>query len=261
MLGLSMHELQQLFRRNIFNQTNDLSFISSNFPQERFDLYRQTIVENMTNALRITYSGVWKLLGDACANSVAYTYSKIDKNLPKTGCLDDFGEGFANFLATLKELSQIPYLRDYAHYEWLKHLAYIAKDSSSIIPSDLMNIPEDKIDHINFHFRPSVYMFQSQYPLFDVHEIVQDTSAKTMTLKREDSYGVINRTGDEINTYWITNDHWHFIKKLSENGTLLESSEYAQKFNKNFELSSAIAFILQAELVEKLIDKGGNNAH
>ncbi|HFE6167594.1 TPA: DNA-binding domain-containing protein, partial [Legionella pneumophila] len=77
-----MHELlklQESFYRNIFKKDVDLSFISSDFSQERLDVYRQTIFENMINALRITYPGVWKLIGNECANSVAYTYCKKDK--------------------------------------------------------------------------------------------------------------------------------------------------------------------------------------
>jgi hypothetical protein len=259
-----MHELvklQQFFYNNIFNQDTDLGFISSNFPKERFEIYRQTIFENMINALKITYPGVWKLLGRTCANSVAYAYSKTAQNLPKTGCLDDFGEDFSQFLSTLEQLSELAYLRDYAHYEWLKHLAYIAPDSKPVDPSDLMSIPEGEIDHVRFHFCPSVYLFHSKYPLFDIHEIVKDASAKSITLKQEEAYGIISRQNNDIHTYWTAEDKWHLIKKLFEGATLLESVEYAQTINNNFDLSSAIAFVLQAQLVDKIIYNGGKNAH
>lgn len=259
-----MHELlklQQFFYSNIFKQGDDLSFISSNFPQERFDVYRQTIFENMINALKITYPGIWKLLGDECANSVAYAYTKTAQNLPKTGCLDDFGGNFPEFLSTLEQLSELPYLKDYADYEWLKHLAYMATDSKSISPEDLMSIPEDEIDHVTFHFCPSVYLFHSKYPLFDIHEIVQDVSAKTITLNQEEAYGIISRKDNDIHTYWVAEDKWHFIKKLFEGATLLGSTEYAQTINHNFDLKEAIAFMLQAELAGKIINNGGKNAH
>lgn len=259
-----MHELlklQQSFYSNIFKQDDDLSFINSNFPQERFDVYRQTIFENMINALKITYPGVLKLLGEDCANSVAYAYSKTDQNLPKTGCLDDFGGNFPEFLSTLEQLSELPYLKDYAHYEWLKHLAYIATDAKPIEPSDLMSIPEDEIDHVTFHFCPSVYLFRSRYPLFDVHEVVEDSAAKAITLNQEEAYGIISRKDNDIHTYWAARDNWHFIKKLFEGATLLESAEYAQTINNNFDLSSAIAFVLQAELVDNIINEGGKNVH
>ena len=202
-----MHELQQAFHHNIFRKEDDLSFISSNFPKERFDLYRQTIFENMRNALKITYPGVWKLLGDECAGSAAYAYCQLDQNLPRTGCLDDFGVGFPEFLATSDQLLNLPYLRDYAHYEWLKHISYIAADSKPILPSDLMSVPEDQIDHVTFQFRPSSHIFHSKYPLFDIHQIIEDTTGISITLKQEEGYGIISRRENEIQTYWIAKDN------------------------------------------------------
>lgn len=259
-----MHELlkmQQSFYSHIFKKDDNLNFISSNFPQERFDVYRQTIFENMKSVLRITYPGVWKLLGDECANSVAYAYCKTAQNLPKTGCLDDFGSNFPKFLSTLEQLSSLPYLRDYAYYDWLKHLAYIAADVKPIDHSDLMKIPEDEIDHVTFHFCPSVSLFHSKYPLFDIHEIVQDASAKAITLNQEEAYGIISRKDNDIHTYWVAEDKWHFIKKLFEGATLLGGTEYAQTINSNFDLSSAIAFVLQAELAGNIINNRGNNVY
>jgi len=247
-------ELQRSFYSNIFKQGDNLNFISSNFPKERFDVYRQTIFENMTHALRITYPGVWKLLGEDCANSVAYAYSQKDQNLSKTGCLDDYGSNFPIFLSTVEKLSGLPYLKDYGHYEWLKHLADIAEDSVSINPHELMKIPEDKIDHITFHFCPSVNLFHSKYPLFDIHEIVQDVSGKTITLKQEEAYGIISRKDNEIYTYWVAVENWHFIRKLFEGESLLESAKHAETINYKFDLSSAIAFILQAELTCNFIN-------
>lgn len=258
-----MHELlklQESFYRNIFKKDVDLSFISSDFSQERLDVYRQTIFENMINALRITYPGVWKLIGNECANSVAYTYCKKDKYLPKTGWLDDFGGDFPDFLSTLQQLSELPYLSDYAHYEWLKHLAYGAVDSKSISPQDLMTIPEEEIDYIKLNFCPSVCIFQSKYPLFDIHDTIENCSSKAITLKTEAAYGVIGCKENEIHTYWIAEDQWHFIKKLFEGAKLLESVQYAQTINQNFDLTSAVAFVLQEQLVDNIIKTGGNNA-
>jgi hypothetical protein len=246
-----LRQLQQSFCKNIFHEANDLAFIKSGYAQERFDVYRQTIFHNMVNALRITYPGVWKLLGAECANCAAHAYFQT-KHLPRTGCLDDFGGDFPDFLGSLSELSALPYLRDYAHYEWLRHLAYIAPDAQAISPSDVMNMPEDQIDHVKCHFCPCVYMVQSPYPLFDIHQVVQEDSATAITLKREEAFGVISRQDNDVHTYWIPKDYWCFIKTLSEGQTFSESYRYAQTINNNFNLSAVIAFILREKLIHKI---------
>ena len=232
-----------------------MSFISSDYPGERFDVYRKTVFENMINALKITYPGVWKLLGDECANSVAYAYCQKNDNLPKTGCLDNFGESFSEFLSTLPQLSELPYLVDYASYEWFKHLSYIARDSKPIAPTALSHIPEELIDNVTFNFCPSVFIFGSKYPLFDIHHILQNGKEKEIKLNSQASYGIIGRKVDDIHTYWIAEDTWNFIKSLAGGGTLLKSSEYAQKFNASFDLISTITFILKTQLINNIAIK------
>jgi hypothetical protein len=117
-----------------------------------------------------------------------------------------------------------------------------AGPNKNIYPSDLMSIPEDEIDHVVFHLCPDVYIVQYKYPFFDIDEIVQSFTTNAITLKPEGSYGIITRKENEIYTKWITKDNWHFIESLLKGEALLKSSEYAQNFNHNLDLGSAIAF-------------------
>lgn len=136
--------LQSILEKNLA----DLSFIKSSYPAERLDIYRQTIFENIRNSLAITFPGIWKLLGEECANSAAYAFSKHQHNLPISGCLDDFGENFPKFLGVQKELQALPYLKDYAYFEWLKHQSYMAKDIEPITNLEITAIPADKIEEV-----------------------------------------------------------------------------------------------------------------
>ncbi len=257
-----MHDLlklQKQFFSNTFNQDNNLDFISSDFPQERFDIYRGTIIENMINALKITYPGIWTLIGDECANGITRRYCQSESNLPSTGCLDDFGGNFPEFLLTIQQLNQIPYLKDYARYEWLKHLAYHAPDSTPFHRNELLAIKQDDIGQITFRCTPSVHLFQSKYPLSDIHQIVLDSSAKEIPLKEEDTYGIVSRKENEIYTYWVPEGDWLFVKNLASGSTLEESAIAAQSIPDAFDLSAGITFVLQSQLVDKIIYKGENN--
>ncbi len=251
-------QLQKSFHHNVLQRDNEnLSFISSDFPKERFDIYRQTIFENMINSLKITYPGIWKLLGDKCANSVAYAYCKIEKHLPKTGSLDDFGNQLPQFISTLSELSALPYLQSYASYEWLKHLTYNAADSQVITSLNLQNIPEKKIDNTIFHFIPSCFLFTSQYNIPDIDDLVKDRNKNPIALKCDITYYcVLSRMQYEVHTYWIKKSIWEFCKRLINGNTLAESADYAENIDSRFSLISAISFILQAQLVGKISYKG-----
>lgn len=244
-------ELQKSFYEAIFHNNECSNFISSAYPFERLNIYRQTIFENMRNALQITFPGVWKLLGAECANAVAFAFCKVEKNLPRTGCLGNFGESFPGFLGSLKELDSLPYLADYALYEWLKHKAYEARETTIITSSDLQNIPESKIEYAVFSFIPSCLLFTSKYPIYDINEIVDQENAEAINLNNTPSYGIVARPQDEVITFFVSKGLWEFINYLMKGFSILQSIK-AMAVDSDFNLSEGIAFLLQKQLVHKI---------
>lgn len=244
---LSLLQIQKSFYNSLFHN-EEVTFICSEDPQERFDVYRKTIFENMLHALKTTFPGVWELLGESCANQAAFSYCRLFENLPKTGCLDDFGEQFPAFLETLSPLQTLPYLKAYASYEWLKHLAYHAKEAKSLSPSDLKKVPQEKIENMIFHFIPSFFLCQSEYPLFDIQEVIQKNT-DLITLSKKQTYILIVRIQDEVVTYWISESQGLFFTHLSQGTTLSKALELATAFDTAFDLTAALVFMLQAKLV------------
>ncbi len=248
-------KLQESFFENIFrNNSASLDFISSGFARERFNIYRQTIFENMRNALQITFPGIWSLLGEECANNVAFAYCTQEDNLPKTGCLDDFGGEFPDFLLTIKQLQSLPYLRDYAYYEWLRHQAYGAEESQSFSILELQNVPQEEIDNIKFCFVPACFLFSSQFPIDAIEKIATGESGQMINLSdAQAAYGIVTRRQGVMQTLWIEEVLWRFIKYLSAGYCLSDSTQYAQSLNQNFDLTAAIAFLIQSQLIHKII--------
>ena len=256
----NLKAIQSDFYKSLFQKKQDYpSFISSSYPSERFDVYRQTIFENMRNALQITFPGIWKLLGEESANSVANAFCKIEKHLPSTGCLDDFGKAFINFLGNLKELAELPYLKDYASYEWSKHKAYGAARSTYITASDLKQIPEDKIDNISFTLIPSLFLFSSSFPINDIQEIIENPNSSSINLTSTQAYNIILCPEDEVITFWIEQNLWKFIQYLTKGKTLAQATHKIQEKHPDFNLSDAIHFILEKQLIHKIIFPGEIN--
>lgn len=248
-----MHNVQILFQKSIFRENHDMGFLSSSFPEERLNIYRQTIFENMINALRITYPGIWQLIGDDCAYNVAYAYGKKKEYHPTTGCLDDFGHQFPDFLGQMPQLKHMPYLKDYASYEWLKHVAYMAPDCEGISVSELSGIPEEQIDEVTLKFCPSVYFFESSYDLSAIQHILMNKDSQKVQGVCEQSYGIVARQEHDVCTYWLKKENWFFLQALFQGYSLKESTEIAENMNKNFSLEAVIAFLFKAQLVRKII--------
>lgn len=236
---------QVAFYQAILGKKTDSAFIASSDADERLAIYRQTVIQNLIHALSLTYPGVWKLLGQGCADGIAKRYCQTETHLPTTGCLDDWGEGLVYFFKTIPEVKSLPYLEDYARYEWHKHQSLCANPlknlSLSTINNLLNNIPEARIT-----FHPSLQLFLSQYPIDDIDALIQNPDHPGITLKCSPTYGLIIRLDQGVTTYWIDKNCYEFIACLKSGITIDLAYEKQIKADPSFDLPAALTIILQS---------------
>lgn len=245
----NLEAIQKKIQQSILKQDlDDLSYIKSAYPAERLSIYRQTILENICNALSITFPGIWKLLGEECANSAAYAFCEDKQNLPISGCLDDFGEGFIEFLSLQKEFNALPYLKDYGSFEWLRHQSYRAPHSPAISISELEAILANKLEKIGLSLIPSVFIFTAKFPIDKIQKIIEDSSEKSLNLTNKKIYAVIARPQLEVLVFWITESLWQFIEFLMQGLNLYKITEKMDNLN----LTEAMHFLLQHQLISKI---------
>lgn len=127
----SLAEWQRCFIAALSNHETDvqwLPFIAGDAKdaQRRFGVYRNNRHCNLCNALRATYPVVERLVGADFFNQVADGY--IDAEPSRSGNLDDYGAGFAQFIRELPVANDLPYLGDVAALEWLIDIVRNAPD-------------------------------------------------------------------------------------------------------------------------------------
>ena len=136
----TIKKIQEYFCEGVldYKNTDILQHICRNkiTPEFRISIYRNTILQNLRHALEITFPAIWKLVGQECADSLAYLFVQDKINLPVSNCLDDWGKKFPKFLQNMKPISHLVYLKDIAQVEWLKHLSYCAKDYQPFDPAN-----------------------------------------------------------------------------------------------------------------------------
>lgn len=238
-----LKRIQSAFYQTVFQGgEGELSFISSNYPAERFNVYRQNIFENLCAALHLVFPGVWKLLGEDCANSVAYAFCKAEGNLPTSGYLDDWGGDFPEFLERQKELSTLPYLNDYARYEWLKHRSYIAGQG------DVMSLMELK-EEMKLAFIPSLFLFTSRFPIQAIQGVVDNPESEPIKLNAMGVWGIVARSANVVVTFWIAESLWSFISFIEQGLSLELALEKVQKKDVGFDVVGAVNFLFDKGLV------------
>src|SRR5437899_2589733 len=116
----SLLELQRALRASLV--THDDRGISAHVvdaglsPAERLDVYRNTFASVLTTALRLSYPAVHRLVGAEFFEGAARVF--IETSLPRSACLDDYGDEFPGFLAGFEPVSSLACLADVARVEW-----------------------------------------------------------------------------------------------------------------------------------------------
>lgn len=250
---LKISDIQSQFANAIISGKNNSVFIKSNFSAERFNIYSQTIFENLCNALKITFPGIWKIIGEECANAAVYKFVFLNRNFPITGCIDDWGDNFPEFLAQSDELKNLTYLKDYARLEWFEHLCYYSKASIVLSPLELKQVEEEQIGRVRFSFCPSVFFLKSNYSLDKIQELLKDSNNNShIDINSSGAQAIISRSAEgEVITNWIAMDYWHFIYSLKNGDSLEEACCKYDSIESN--LSEIIGFMLNKKLIEKIL--------
>jgi len=254
----NLRALQEHFFKSITsgNAAQVLPFIKPSHITEdaRFKVYKNTSSENLYNALKITFPGIWQLIGEECARGVAQAFTVDIKNLPTSGSIDDWGRDFPKFLSTLPELSDLKYLEDYASFEWLQHLSFCAMDAEIFDAAELQKIPEDLIEQVTFSFHPSVFFLRSEYPIDQIYELLENPASSISKINLNDgpSYTILNRNDNHTNMLWVKQDYFNFASLLSKGSNLGEAIGSMQALNPEFDFAQSLGFILNKRLVSSI---------
>lgn len=242
----NLRKEQKLFLDSILDDSTNLSFIKSELAKERIEIYRNTIIDNMRNSLSLTFQGTEKLLGPNCFKAACYHFSKIQENMPKTGCMDFWGEKFPYFLASRDEFAEIPYISDYAKFEWLKHLAYIEKEEKAISIEELKKYDENEVNYLELDFQKSIYFYESLFPIYKIDKMLSEINSKNIDLEKDNSYAIILK--DKI--LWLDKSYYIFAKSLRSKN-ISKSYCDAMFADSKFDISKAIALLFQSGLITK----------
>ena len=247
--------MQDSFLKCIMDAGDDeiLSYIKpSNIDSNiRLAIYRNTIIENLTNALSLTFPGIWKLIGDNCAASVAYAFSKELSNLPGSGDLDNWGEKFPAFLEKFPSLAELIYLKDFAQLEWLQQLSYGAPEANTVPIAQLQQIPAEAIDSLCFKFHPSVFLHKSKFPLDKILAVTEDPNAERVNLDSGPAFAVICRHEGFVKIFWLRIEQWHFIYLLKEGKSLRKAASMIMEQSPEFDLTEILSFIFSKGLISE----------
>src|SRR6516162_23339 len=132
-------------------------------PEARLNIYRNTFIGSLTNALRLCYPAIHRLVGAEFFAGATARF--IPACPPETACLDDYGEGFAAFLAGFPPAAGFSYLTGVARLEWAVFRALRAPDRPALDPKALAEIDPAEHPLVCFTPHPAVGLVADAAPV------------------------------------------------------------------------------------------------
>jgi hypothetical protein len=180
----------------------------------RMNIYRNTCLSTLCNALRLSFPAVQRLVGADYFQAAAYAY--IGKQPPTSACLDDYGSGFADFLRGFTGVESISYLPDVARLEWAITRALHAEDAAGL---DLARLAEQAATSARLRLRahPSLSLLQLPTPADSVWSAVleQDEAAMAaLDLSQGPVHLLVERMAGQLHVRRMSAAAWNFTQRL-----------------------------------------------
>lgn len=111
--------------------------------QPGFAVYRNTVMKGCIDALQANYPAVARLVGEEWFRAAAAVY--VRANLPREAMLVDYGEGFADFLASFAPAEAMPYLAGVARLDRCWTEAHVARDEDPVAAASIASRSPDEL--------------------------------------------------------------------------------------------------------------------
>jgi hypothetical protein len=184
-------------------------------PADRLSIYRNTSRTALTNALRLNFPAVQRLVGEDFFAAAADAF--ITREPPHTAWLDLYGEGFPEFLQCFEPATALIYLPDVARLERAVGRALHAVDAKLLEYSQLLEIESAIQERLCFTPHPSVSLVFSPYPVDSIWRAVlarDDTTLASIDLRTGAVRLLVECHAGEIEITRLGERRWKFTEAL-----------------------------------------------
>ncbi|MBK8174759.1 MAG: putative DNA-binding domain-containing protein [Rhodospirillales bacterium] len=213
-----LHEIQQAFGAAIFADDARVAehVVADGIAAvDRLRVYRNTAFSVLTDALRLTYPAVDRLVGTAFFDGAAAAF--IRQHPPKGAYLTEYGAAFADFLAAFPPAAEIGYLPDVARFEWALNIAANAPDARSLDPAILATFNAAEHDDVRFTPHPSLGLPHLDHPADAIADAVLAGDEVAMAAVDPSSgpvWLVVHRGPEGVEARRLTEAEWRLTECL-----------------------------------------------
>jgi hypothetical protein len=162
---------QQAFSEALFDVSREAAILEQMSNGERFSLYRGNLSATWDKVLSSAFPVICQLVGVDFFSALSRAFGMAHPS--SNPDLNQFGAGFARFLAGFEHVAEYPYLPDMARLEWALHSAYYAPDADALPAAELAAVAPQDFERARVSLHPAASLFQSPWavvPLWLAHQ-------------------------------------------------------------------------------------------
>lgn len=192
--------------------------------EQRMQIYQNNYLISCRDALKATYHLTLLLIGETCFNQLARRW--VINNPPNSGNIIEYGEGFATWLASLDQLSSLPYLADFAVLEWqIEQTSNMALNETKFPFGELAEVDGGRYGQLTFQLAPQFTLVASQYAIGEIYHMLQRQQVEAFDYNQP-TYLLLQKQPDfTVQLHQLEPLAFQFLSACQQGMTLVAISE------------------------------------
>lgn len=180
--------------------------------------------ERAVGALRRAYEAVHHILGARRFADLALAYA--EKHPTRSPELETTGRHFESFLKKAPISRQFKFLSDLAHLEWQIVEAFTGSQGEPAGVHEMSRLKQTSTDKIRIEFQPTVSVFQSRWPIFDIWQARKKPLRQIrIHLANRAQNVLVYRSGEHVRVECVDDRQYLFLDELLRGHTLGKACE------------------------------------
>lgn len=213
----------------------------------RFAVYRNNVAHSLTEALKLSFPAIAKLIGTENFHKLAAVF--LRQHPPSEPMLSRYGAQMPQFLETFAPLAHLGYLPDVARLEQAIRLSYHAADAAPADAAILQSLSPEAIASVHFGLAPSLRLVRSRWPIHGIWAFNLENGPKPAPGPEN---AVILRPEFDPQVTPISDATADFITQLQAGATLGEAHDTAVARDADFDLSNALSLLLGGNAITEI---------
>ena len=191
--------------------------------EHRIQIYQNNARETFRKALLASYPVIERLVGSECFAGLALKYMR--EHPSRSGDLQGFGTGFADFLTEVYENTRFSYLADVARLEWALEEVHLEPNEELLEPAELSTVSEADHPTLVFRLRKAVRLVRSPFPVLSIWRANQPGADTRIDLDKGAEQVAVLRSGDDLKMHPLDPDSFALATSFAHGASLQEAYE------------------------------------